>query len=250
MDRSPRGAHVDLTARRPPTRTLAIVGAVALVVLVGAIVLGVRGHKDTPTATATNEPKISAATQRCRDDWSALGKSVRTKAALTEPSALPQRWNSVVATSEYYATSASAKTCQRTLTEQRDEIALLADFSTRLQKFDMVHQLARVRDVATSYADSKPPAEKKTNKKNKKPKNTLPAPQVAQALTTLQQSAPVARSEMDPGWQEADSADLSDPRAVKQVLDDLQFLSTDSPAFVRCQQALAVIGKVPGLPAA
>ena len=218
----------------------AALGAVLALVVAGC---GSGGTKD-------DEP--SKATVACRDQWKDLGKQVRGNDEKSNPSALAPRWNSVVATIEYYASSAKASGCDEAIDRQKEAISSLTEFGTKLAPYDMELRLEQVRDDAEDYAAApRPPAttpsaapkDKKKQKKQKKPKPIqAPAPSsISDAVKTLTSQAPVATTQQGPGWQQARVVELSDPAAVAKTVKDLAFLSTESAAWRACQAALAQI---------
>jgi hypothetical protein len=189
----------------------------------------------------------------CRAKWKDLESKVNGRDSLTNPSALAQRWNSITATLEYYASSASSKDCGKTIEDQQKAMDALASFSTRLAPYDMEQRLDQVKADAQRYATSpRPPAPKaspsttkkantkKTKKAKPPPARTAPAV-VAAALRSLTTQAPVATQQQGPGWQQASVIELSDAAAVAKALKDLAFLSSQSPAYRACTVALAQI---------
>ena len=104
--------------------------------------------------TSPARPRWRAATQ-----WKDLGKQVRGNDEKTNPSALAPRWNSVVATIDYYASSAKASGCDKAVDRQKDAITALTAFGTKLAPYDMELRLEQVRDDAEAYAAApRPPA--------------------------------------------------------------------------------------------
>ena len=188
-------------------------------------------------------------TAACRDEWKDLGKNVQGNDQKTNPSALAARWNNVVATVGYYASSAKASDCGEAITKQKAAISALTSFSTRLAPYDMELRLDQVRDQAQKYAEGPPPPSPSPSPKNKKKPNKLvkppPAPpspaQVAAALKTLTAQAPVATQQQGPGWTQARVVELTDTAAVAKTVKDLAFLSTESPSYRACQLLLARI---------
>ncbi len=193
----------------------------------------------------------SNAAKACRAQWAQLGHDIAPQAALTQPSALPERWNSVAATVDYYRTTASATDCKDRIDAQEKAIAELKAFSARLTGFDMQAQLALVQDAASTYAAGPwPPAPsptatpgKKTKHQKKQPKPQRPPRPalVAAALTSLKAQAPVATQQQDPAWVQASVVNLDDTAAVAKAIKDLQFLSTQSSGWVASQVDLATI---------
>src|SRR5207244_1748317 len=83
------------------------------------------GGSDDEAAAATP----SKAATHCREQWKKLGKDIASDAAQTTPSALPERWNTVAATIDYYSTSATGKGCSDQIDEQEKAIAALKAWS-------------------------------------------------------------------------------------------------------------------------
>jgi hypothetical protein len=201
------------------------------------------GHPTPPPPTTAAGPTRDA--QACRDQWHDLGTELQDRAAATEPSALPARWNSVVATVGYYATSATAADCPAALDAQRTAATALTAFSAQVRRFDPAYQLAQLRPRAATYVAG--PLPKPTRVKGKRvppvPKRT-----VRTALATLTASAPRAVADMADGWHELDTLDLTNAAAVRAALADLAFLAQDSQPFRACAQAAAVLRRLPGGP--
>jgi hypothetical protein len=191
--------------------------------------------------------KPSKAAIACRQQWKKLGEDTSAQAQLTNPSALPQRWNTVAATIDLYSTSATGKSCGDRIDQQEKAITALKAWSAQLTGYDMQAQLALVRADATSYAGGPwPPAPKPSRgaKKNKKPPKPVRPPRpalVAAALKTLVSQAPVATQQQDPAWEQASVIDLADPAATTKAKKDLAFLSTESSGWRACQAALTTI---------
>jgi hypothetical protein len=60
-------------------------------------------------------------------------------------------------------------------------------------------------------------------------------------MATLADDAAAANAELQPGWQETTSVDLTDAAAVTKSMQDLDFLAQDSPHWRRCEEALQVL---------
>jgi hypothetical protein len=203
-----------------------------------------------------NEPtskKPDKATVACRGEWKDLGARVRGNDQKTNPSALAERWNTIVASIDYYSRSAKAAGCDEAVQQQKDAITALTAFGTKLAPYDMELRLEQIRDQAEAYATSTPspspspsptPKSKKDKKKQKKVKQP-PAPpspaQISAALKTFTTQAPLATQQQGPGWTQARVAELTDPAAVTKAVQDLAFLSSESPAWRACAALLAQI---------
>jgi len=219
--------------------------------VVVALVMGAPGCGNS-AQDSHEQAAPSKAAQACRAQWAKLGQDIAPQAALTQPSALPERWNSVAATADYYRTSAGAADCGDRIAEQQKAIAAIKAFSARLTGFDMQAQLALVQDAATAYAAGPWPRApsptatpgkqgKKHPKKQPKPPRPPKPALVGAALTSLKTQAPLATQQQGPAWVQASVIDLDDPAAVAKAIKDLQFLSTQSPGWVACQKDLALI---------
>jgi hypothetical protein len=206
-------------------------------------------------ATSDGPDKATAA---CRGQWQDLGKQVRGNDQKTNPSALAERWNSVVVTIDYYASSAKASGCDEAITRQKAAISALTEYTAKLAPYDMELRLAQVRDQAEAYASgprptpspsaspsaSPTPKAKKGEKKQKKQKAPPPPPApaaIAAAVRSMTTQAPLATEQQRPGWQQADVIELTDATAVATSVKDLAFLSTESPAWRSCAASLALI---------
>ncbi len=191
----------------------------------------------------------------CRAKWHDVGDEVGDRGSRSNPSALPQRWNTVAATVAYYATSATGDDCGSTLEDQRAAIAALSAFGARLAPYDMELRLDEVVADAERYAAGpRPPAPKpspapqegkqgKKGNKQRQPAPRAPRPvDVGTAVKTLTQQAPLATQQQGPGWAQARVVDLGDSAAATKAVKDLAFLSGESPAYRACRKALALIG--------
>jgi hypothetical protein len=230
-------------------------GLVAVVLL--ALVLGVSGCGSDGNGGKTDGPSKEAVA--CRKEWKALEKKVEGRDAKTNPSALAARWNSIAATIDYYATSGSAEDCNKALGDQEKAMDALDAFGTKLAAYDMELRLDKVTDDARAYASApqrpapsaspsaspSPKGTKKGQKQDKKKQKPPPLPpkpaDVAAALKTLTQQAPLATQQQGPGWQQADVTELGDTAAVTKSVADLAFLSSESPAYRACTTALTLI---------
>ena len=228
----------------PGTRLLsaALVAALGFTTLTGCGGDGDSGKSDQPSKAAL----------ACRAKWHQLGEDIAPQVELTQPSALPERWNTVAATVDYYRTSAGKTDCGDRLDEQQQAIAALKTFSARLTAFDMEAQLALVKQDAQAYAagpwpaaptPSPSPTKKKQKKGKKQPKPVRPPKPalVGTALTTLTTQAPIATEQQGPGWEQASVVDLDDTAATAKAVKDLQFLSTESSGWRASTASLALI---------
>ena len=166
----------------------------------------------------------------CREQWKGLEDDVEGRSSRTNPSALAPRWNSVAATVDHYATSATGADCGETLDAQEEAIDDLIAFASRLAPYDMEQRLELVRAGAEAYAAAP------------RPRASRPSPAgITKALNTLTTQAPLATQQQRPGWQQAHVTDLDAPKAIAKAVKDLAFLSTESAAYRACTAALAQI---------
>jgi hypothetical protein len=209
-----------------------------------ALLLAACGSDEEP------EGQPSQAAQECRDAWKELAAQIRGNDTRTNPSALAERWTSVAATVDYYATSATGKGCEEAIDRQEEAITALEEFGTKLAPYDMELRLEQVRDRAEAYAagptpspSPSPKGEKKKQKKAKQPPAPPSPPTISNAVKTLVAQAPAATEQQGPGWQQARVVELTDDAAVAKAVKDLAFLSTESPAYRACRAALAQINR-------
>ncbi len=189
------------------------------------------------------------ATTECRDQWQELSGEIDDRARATHPSALTERWTTIEATVAYYSTSATESDCGETMDKQRQAMTELDAFSAQLARYDMELRLEDVESDAEVYAaNPRPPAPKaapaKKGKKNKgknKPKLPPKPTDIASALKTLDEQAPLATEQQGPAWAQARVTDLDDEAAVKKAIKDLAFLSSESAAYRASAAALAKI---------
>jgi hypothetical protein len=64
---------------------------------------------------------------------------------------------------------------------------------------------------------------------------------VTAAIATLTNDAASANTELQPGWEQTTSVDLTDVAALTKTMQDLDFLAQDSPHWRRCEEALQVL---------
>ncbi|WP_310962893.1 hypothetical protein [Nocardioides terrisoli] len=208
----------------------------SVVVLLLALALSAGGCGSSPESPLTQP---SAAAQQCRDQWKALGDSLRGRDQQPDPSDLAQRWASALATVDYYTTSATAGDCPGPLADQRTADDRIQQLSARLRPFDISYQMSDVAPIATDYLLAPTPQHGRHGKHQPPTKS-----QVRRALATLQTQAAASVSDMHDGWTEASTVDLTDPAAVDKVVSDLSFLAGDSAPFQSCLAALRVLRRL------
>lgn len=207
--------------------------AAVTMALVAAVGVGACGADKAPAKTS------SSALKECQDQWGEVAESVVGLDEDPNPSALATRWTSVVATVDYYRNTKTAKDCQAQVESQVKAITLLRQFSERLRPYDMAYQLARVNASVDLYLHEPLPAPARNeNGKLVKPPSKA---SVTAAIGTLTAQASQANTELQPGWGQLASVELTDPAAVKAAIDDLDFLAQDSPGWRQCQAALQVV---------
>jgi hypothetical protein len=212
-------------------------GTVVSAVLVAALATGLSacGQSDRPTS----EAKAERALAQCRSQWRDVADSVVGMDQDANPSALADRWTSVIATVEYYRTTDTAKNCQSTIETQLKAITALRQFSAKLRPYDMTYQLAQVRAAIDLYLNDPLPAPVRDDSGKRVAPPTKAA--VASAMQTLGDNAALANTELEPGWEQTSSVDLDDVSALTTTMQDLDFLAQDSPHWRTCEQSLQVL---------
>jgi hypothetical protein len=212
---------------RPPL-TVVVVTALAL----GFGTVGCGAEKKDAQATPTS-------LQDCRDQWHDVAESIVGLDEDNDPSALASRWTSVLATVDYYENTDTAKGCQENVEAQVKAITLLRQFSDKLRAYDMAYQVARAAASIDLYLHDPLPAPAR----NENGKLIQPPTQAAvtAAFQTLTEQAPSANTELQPGWAQLASVELTDAEAVTAALKDLDFLAQDSPSWRQCEQALQIV---------
>ena len=211
----------------------------AVLVAVLGCALGACGQGSRSDAEAAAEAKATRALKLCRAQWHDVGDSVTGMDQDPNPSALASRWTSVIATVQYYETAPSAKSCQTAVETQLKAITALRDFADKLRPYDMTYPLEQVRASIDLYlSDPLPaPVRGQDGKRVQPPAKSA----VAAAMKTLTDNAAEANAELQPGWEQTTSVDLSDDAALTKVMKDLDFLAQDSPHWRQCETALQVL---------
>ncbi|HET6168104.1 MAG TPA: hypothetical protein VFE07_14830 [Marmoricola sp.] len=207
------------------------------VVLAAVLTVALTGCGDSGDSKA--KAKAERALKDCRAQWSDVGDSVVGMDQDPNPSALAERWNSVIATVDYYKTSKSAKNCQSNVETQLKAVTALRQFSDKLHPYDMAYQLDQVRAAVDLYLNDPLPAPAR-NENNKLVKPPTKA-EVTAAMQSLTANAAAANAELEPGWEQTKSVDLTDVDALTTTMQDLDFLAQDSPHWRTCEQALQVL---------
>jgi hypothetical protein len=218
--------------RQPKWARLALRAVLALVV---AASLSACGQAAETPRHASSERAVAG----CRAQWDDVAESVVGMDQDVNPSALADRWNSVIATVDYYRTAHETKDCQSTVDAQLKAVSALRQFSDKLRPYDMTYQLGQVRAAIDLYLNDPLP----DPVRNESNELTPPPPKaaVSKAMKTLAEDAAAANAELQPGWQQTTSVDLTDVAALTKTMQDLDFLAQDSPHWRRCEQALQVL---------
>jgi len=207
---------------------------VALATVVAVSLTGCGDSADSGAAA-----KEERALEACRAQWKDVGDSVVGMDQDTNPSALADRWNSVIATVDYYRTTNSAKNCQATIETQLKAVTSLRQFSEKLRPYDMAYQLEQVRAAVDLYlADPLPAPARDENHKLVHPPTKAA---VTAAMETLTDNAARANAEVQPAWEQTKSVDLTDVAALTRTMQDLDFLAQDSEHWRSCEEALQVL---------
>ena len=217
----------------------AVLGAVLVLVVAGC---GSGGTKD-------DEP--SKAAVACRDQWKDLGKQVRGNDEKSNPSALAPRWNSVVATIEYYASSAKASGCDKAIDRQKEAISSLTKFGTKLAPYDMGCGWSRCattpRPTRPRPARRQPPPAPRRRTRRSRRNRKAEADPGARTFhhqrrgEDLDQPGAGGHHTARPRLAAGAGRGASDPAAVAKAVKDLAFLSTESAAWRACQGSSAQI---------
>jgi hypothetical protein len=204
----------------------------ALVLSLSFTACGQSGHT-SPAA------KSERALQECRSQWRDVGESVVGMDEDTNPSALADRWTSVIATVDYYKTVDTAKNCPQQVETQLKAVTALREFSEKLRPYDMTYQRDQVQASIDLYLHEPLPQPARADNGKRTPPPSKAA--VTAAMRTLTDNAEQANIELQPGWTQTESVDLTDVTALTKTMQDLDFLAQDSPHWVRCEQALQVL---------
>lgn len=207
----------------------------ALVALALALGLGTTGcgaDKAAPADTGTSVAE-------CRQQWHDVAETIVGLEDDTNPSALATRWTNIAATVSLYETTDDATGCQANIEKQVQAIAQLRDFVPRLQPYDMAFQLSRLSAPVDLYLHD--PLPKPT--RNAKGKLVRPPSKaaVSRAIEDLRSYGVSANAELEPGWGQLATVELSDTAAVDSALRDLDYLAQDSPNWRTCNHALQVL---------
>jgi hypothetical protein len=210
-----------------------VLSAALVAVLAAALVAC--GKAPAPSAAATSDRAL----QECRAQWRDVGDSVLGMDQDPHPSALADRWTTVIATVDYYRNTDTAKDCQARVETQLKAISALRQFSEKLRPYDMTYQLDQLRAAIDLYLNDPLPTPVKDDSGKKVPPPGKAA--VKAAMQTLTDNAEQANTELAPGWAQTTSVDLTDVTTLTKTMQDLDFLAQDSPHWRTCEEALQVL---------
>lgn len=193
------------------------------------------GDDGRPSADRTE----ARALEECRTQWREVGQSVVGMDQDTNPSALSDRWTTVIATVDYYSSVDTPDGCQHAIETQLKAVTALRQFSDKLRPYDMTYQLAQAKAAIDLYLHEPlpDPARGENGKLVRPPTKAA----VTKAMATLSEHAAQANAELAPGWAQTQSVDLTDVTALTKTMQDLDFLAQDSPHWRRCEEALQVV---------
>ena len=175
----------------------------------------------------------------CHAQWRDVGESVLGMDQDPNPSALASRWTSVIATVSYYEDSDTAKGCQDRVDAQVKAVTSLRQLSEKLRPYDMTYLLGQIRAAIDLYLNDPLPAPARddTGRVVAPPSKAA----VSAAMKTLADNAAQANVELQPGWAQTSTVDLTDVAALTKTMQDLDFLAQDSPHWRDCEAALQVL---------
>lgn len=218
---------------RPPKWARAVRTTLLAATLAAALVACGQAS-GTPAAT-----KSESALKDCRAQWRQVGDSVVGMDQDPNPSALADRWNSVIATVDYYENTDTAKDCQARIEAQLKAVTALRQFSDKLRPYDMAYQLDQLQASIDLYLHDPLPAPVKGD--SGKPVAPPDKAAVQAAMQALTDNAEQANTELQPAWAQTESVDLTDVDALTTTMQDLDSLAQESPHWRTCEQALQVL---------
>lgn len=210
--------------------------ALTAVLAVGLVAgLGGCGEESAPRAEASAE----ASAEECRTQWQEVAQSVVGMDQDPNPSALGERWTTVIATVDYYQSADTPEDCQAAVETQLKAVSALRQFSDKLRPYDMTYQLGQAKAAVDLYLhEPLPDPVRGENGKRLKPPSKAA---VTSAMQVLADHAAQANAELAPGWEQTKSVDLTDVTALTKTMQDLDFLAQDSPHWRQCEEALQVV---------
>lgn len=209
-------------------------GAVAVLALALGPLLAACGAEEPAPAVA-----VPQTLQECREQWRDVGESVIGLDEDPNPSALASRWNTIAATVVLYENTESAANCQANIEAQLTAITQLRAFMEKVRRYDMEYQLAQVAASVDLYLNDELPGPYRdsTGATVKPPLKKT----VRVAAAELTEYAAAANAELQAGWAQLATVELTEADAVGSALKDLDTLAQASPNWVACQEALQVI---------
>lgn len=177
--------------------------------------------------------------ERCHAQWRDVGDSLIGMDQDPNPSALADRWNNVIATVSYYEHVDNAKDCQSRVDTQVKAVTALRQLGEKLRPYDMSYQLAQIKAAIDLYLSD--PLPKPARDQSGRPVQPPSKAAVSSAMRTLTDNAEQANAELQPGWQQIDTVDLTDDSVLTTAMQDLDFLAQDSPHWRACEAALQVL---------
>jgi hypothetical protein len=190
-------------------------------------------------AAPAGPTRSQQALEDCRSQWREVGDSVVGMDQDPHPSALSDRWTTVIATVDYYQHTKTAEDCRSTVDAQLHAISALRRFGEQLRPYDMTYQLDQVRAAIDLYLND--PLPTGVRGENGRPVKPPSKAAVRAAMATLAENAEQANAELEPGWTQTSSVDLDDVDALTKTMKDLDFLAQDSPHWRACEEALQVL---------
>lgn len=184
-------------------------------------------------------PSVSHEAQACRSQWDDVAQTILDMDGDTTPSALSQRWSTIIAGVDYQRHNAGGRHCSEDIEEQVREIGTLRKLGERLRVYDMAYQLRTIQPQVEIYLNEPVPrsATSENGQKVRPPTHRA----VQQALDVLTARAEEANAQLQPAWDQAAAIDLSSPDEIRTAITDLDRLAQSSPAFGACEQALQVL---------
>lgn len=211
------GLSVDnLTRMKLPPLLMAAVFACSL------SACGADSSGDETTARAEK------AQQECRKSWAGLRSLDKQYVARPDvASALASRWDTMQASIAYYVVNADADDCGALLDKQRAGMLSLTRIGHDLRAYDMPYQLSAAEGSLGDYLETHD-----VSSLGKK---------LTAAFYALRTYAPVADSDLAPGFDELNKIDVTDDKQVKKAIKGIRLLAHQSDAFKACEASLKII---------
>lgn len=219
-------------SRRSVRSTVRLLGGVlaSTTLLLGLVACG---------SEAEEEASVGEEVQACRDQWGDVAQGILDMDTAEDPSALSERWSTVIAGVDYQQSFATGDDCVGNIEDQVKAIDALRKLGSRLEVYDMEHQLGQIRPQAELYLNE--PLPKPYRNENGKRVEPPTKAEVRAALQALEANAELSNQQLAPAWAQANAVDLTSPDSVRNVIKDIDRLATSSPAFRASEQALQVL---------